>query len=141
MLIDNMIFATAFFRRSDWETLGGHDEPLLTCLEDYAFWLRLIALGREVVQIDEEFFHYRIKSKSRATLITGKKQEMKVLEEVYRSCESVLLENASLLFQRVHRLQRKKGELACLTSWKLLRHVSALEWALRQCVKRLLGRA
>lgn len=141
MLAGNMIFATAVFRKKDWETLGGYDESLLTGLEDYAFWLRLIALGREVIQIDEEFFHYRIKARSRTALIFEKKQEMKVLEDVYYSCEPVLRGNALLLFQRVHRLQQEKGELTCLVSWKLLRHVFALEWMLRQFVKRLLGRA
>lgn len=141
MLAGNMIFATALFRKKDWETLGGYGESLLAGLEDYAFWLRLIALGREVVRIDEEMFHYRIKPGSMLASISSKKQEMKVLEDVYRSCEPVLRDNALLLFQHVHRLQREKGEITCLVSWKVLRHVFALEWALRQFVKRFLGRA
>lgn len=140
MLAGNMVFATAMFRRRDWEALGGYDESLLIGHEDYAFWLRLISLGRQVVRIEEELFHYRVKPGSRTALKAGNDQEMKALEDVYRSCESILSSNALALFKHVHRLRKERGELTCLVSWKVLRFVFALEWKLRQIVKKMVGR-
>lgn len=141
ILASNMIFPTAMFRKKDWETLGGYDESLRIGLEDYAFWLRLIALGREVVQIDEYLFRYRVKQRSRTAVIAMKKEEMQAVEDVFRSCEPILSQNALLLFKHVHRLRQEKGELTCLLSWKFFRYVFALEWKARQLIKRFTGRA
>jgi len=141
ILAGNMIFATAMFRKKDWEALGGYDESLLSGFEDYAFWLRLIALGREVVQIDEELFRYRVKSGSRTARIVKNKQEMQVIEDVFRSCEPIFTQNALLLLKHVHRLGQEKENLTCLVSWKLLRHILTWEWHVRQLVKKIFGRA
>lgn len=65
MLVDNVIFVTAMFRKEDWEKVKGFDEDLAYGLEDYSFWLSIIELGREVVQIPEILFKYRIKPISR----------------------------------------------------------------------------
>lgn len=67
MVLSNVIFCTAFFRRDDWERVGGYPEELRHGLEDYAFWLKLLQLGREVHRIDEYLFNYRIKKCSRTT--------------------------------------------------------------------------
>jgi glycosyltransferase involved in cell wall biosynthesis len=141
ILAVNMIFATAMFRKKDWETLGGYDESLLSGFEDYAFWLRLIALGRAVVQIDEELFRYRVKPGSRTARIAQKKQEMQVIEDVFRSCEPIFAQNALLLFKHVHRLGQEKEALTSLVSWKLLRHILASERQVRQLAKKFFGRA
>ena len=141
LLKGNMIFATALFRKTDWELAGEYDESLTHGFEDYAFWLHLITLGRGVVRLEEELFSYRIKPSSMiAAMATNNHVEL-ALEEVHRSCEPILSKNSLLLFKHVHRLQQEKGELTCLVSWKLLRHVFALEWRLRQIVKRIIGRA
>jgi glycosyltransferase involved in cell wall biosynthesis len=58
MLLHNLIFATAFFRRDDWRAVGGFDEALLAW-EDYDFWLSLLELGRGVHRLDEVLFFYR----------------------------------------------------------------------------------
>ncbi len=58
MLHENIIAATAAFRRDDWEVVGGYCEDL-PVLEDYALWLRLIRLGREVEILPEQLFWYR----------------------------------------------------------------------------------
>lgn len=67
MALDNCIFATALFRRSDWEAVGGYDERLVHGNEDYDFWLSIIEKDREVYCIQETLFFYRIKSVSRST--------------------------------------------------------------------------
>lgn len=59
MSLGNIVFAAALFRRVDWVTLGGYSEAL-THHEDYDFWIRMIALGRDFYQIPEELFFYRV---------------------------------------------------------------------------------
>ena len=48
MLIDNVIFCSAFFRREDWLEVGGYDVGMIYGWEDYSFWLSLIERDREV---------------------------------------------------------------------------------------------
>lgn len=67
MLLNNCIFVTALFRRTDWETVHGYDSNMKYGLEDYEFWLSIIELGRSVYCIPEVLFLYRIKSISRNT--------------------------------------------------------------------------
>lgn len=67
MAVDNVIFCSAMFRRSDWVAVGGYNEALRRGMEDYDFWLRLLRLGRRVHQLPEPLFHYRILPASRTT--------------------------------------------------------------------------
>lgn len=67
MLVDNIVFVTAMFRKEDWEKVGGFDVSMAEGMEDYAFWLSILALGKEIYQIPEVLFHYRIKKESRTS--------------------------------------------------------------------------
>lgn len=67
MLVDNIVFVTAMFRKDDWKNVGGFDTAMDSGMEDYAFWISILALGKEIYQIPETLFHYRIKKKSRTT--------------------------------------------------------------------------
>lgn len=59
MLTDNLIISQAFFRKSDWDRVGGYSEAFPHGLEDYDFWLSIIELGREVHRIPETLVEYR----------------------------------------------------------------------------------
>ena len=59
MLFDNRIIADAFFRRKDWDLVGGYSGELIFGLEDWDFWLRLIEAGTEAVKIPGESVYYR----------------------------------------------------------------------------------
>lgn len=67
MLLDNIVFVTAMFYRKDWELVGGFKTNMDAGMEDYDFWLSILELGREIYQIPEILFHYRIKPVSRTT--------------------------------------------------------------------------
>lgn len=67
MLLDNVVFVTALFYKQDWVKVGGFNTQMLAGMEDYDFWLAIMALGREIYQIPEVLFHYRIKPESRTT--------------------------------------------------------------------------
>ena len=64
MLVDNVIYCSAFFQKKDWETVGGYDTEMIYGWEDYDFWLALIELGRKVVKLQEIGFCYRVASDS-----------------------------------------------------------------------------
>lgn len=79
MLVDNIIFCSAFFRRDDWLATGGYDGGMIYGWEDYEFWLSLIERGRQVVMIPEILFSYRVASDS---MVRSKEKWQKV--EMFR---------------------------------------------------------
>lgn len=81
MLLDNIVFVTALFYREDWEKIGGFNRNMAAGMEDYDFWLGILELGKEIYQIPEILFHYRIKSVSRTT---GFQADYIQMQAVYR---------------------------------------------------------
>ena len=76
MIVDNVVFVTALFRKSDWERAGGFCEHFKHGVEDYDFWLSILGLGKQIVQIPEILFFYRIKETSRTTKFNGDLQKV-----------------------------------------------------------------
>ncbi|WP_243371811.1 glycosyltransferase family A protein [Geotalea sp. SG265] len=62
--IENPIFCTALFRKSDWELVGGYKTYMKYGWEDWDFWLSLAEAGRQVFQLPETLFKYRNSSQS-----------------------------------------------------------------------------
>lgn len=81
MLLDNIVFVTALFYKKDWEQVGGFSTNMACGMEDYDFWLSILGLGREIYQIPEVLFHYRIKSVSRTTNFQNNCEQV---QETYR---------------------------------------------------------
>lgn len=67
LLLRNVIFCSAFFRKSDWALVDGYDEKMLRGLEDWDFYIRLLYGSGEVFQISKSLFNYRIKTNSMLT--------------------------------------------------------------------------
>ena len=57
-LIANRLPATAMFRKADWESCGGYAEDLRWA-EDWHFWVRLVAMDRDVEVLPFVGLHYR----------------------------------------------------------------------------------
>lgn len=81
MLLDNIVFVTALFYKSDWEKVGGFNTSMDIGMEDYDFWLSILSLNKEIYQIPEILFHYRIKKISRTTKFQDNSEQVK---EIYR---------------------------------------------------------
>jgi glycosyltransferase involved in cell wall biosynthesis len=92
MLLDNLIFCSSFFRRSDWEKVGGYDPGMIHGWEDYDFWLSLIEDGREVYRIDNTHFHYRVSSDS---MVRSKEkwQKAAMFKRIFERHESLFTAN------------------------------------------------
>ncbi|MDR0853076.1 MAG: glycosyltransferase family 2 protein [Clostridiales Family XIII bacterium] len=67
MIVDNIVFVTAVFRKSDWEAVGGFCTDFHNGMEDYDFWLSILETEKTILQIPETLFHYRLKETSRTT--------------------------------------------------------------------------
>lgn len=93
MLQDNIVFVTSMFRREDWARVGGFNTNMHAGMEDYDFWLSILELDREVVQIPEVLFHYRIKPKSRTT---GFQNSVEQIKETYHT----LYRNHTALYEK-----------------------------------------
>ena len=100
LVIDNVIFVSAMFRRSDWELVGGFDEGLRFGIEDYDFWVKLVHRGREVVQLDEYLFNYRVREGSRTALFEGNDDHVvAAYARIFRNNREFYAEHAENLFQ------------------------------------------
>lgn len=73
--IENMIFCSAVFKKSDWEKVGGYDEKMIYGWEDWEFWIAILKNGGNVKCLDEVGFYYRIKSNSMLKSINSDNQK------------------------------------------------------------------
>ncbi|WP_158628853.1 glycosyltransferase family A protein [Dyella choica] len=100
LVIDNVIFVTALYRKADWEVVGGYNENLRHGVEDYDFWIKIVDLGREVVQLDDCLFNYRIQAKSRTKSFGEVRANMvDTYAEIFRSNIGFYAKNAHYLFE------------------------------------------
>ena len=82
--LSNMIFCTAFFRRSDYDFVGGYDIDFRHGYEDWDFWLSLLCNGGNVKQLPEINFYYRKKNSSMLeTLGRDQNMQMEIKKKIY----------------------------------------------------------
>lgn len=59
ILLDNVIFCSAVFKKEDFVKAGGYSENLKFGLEDWDLWIRLLSPNGKVFKIPEILFYYR----------------------------------------------------------------------------------
>jgi glycosyltransferase involved in cell wall biosynthesis len=72
----NMIFCSAFFRKKDWEMVGGYDEKMIYGWEDWEFWIAILKNGGSVKCLNHIGFFYRTKQVSMATQLNIEKTKL-----------------------------------------------------------------
>jgi len=111
ILVGNMVFATGMYRREDWEKVGGYRENMRQGNEDYDFWLSLIELKRDVYQIPEVLFSYRIKKTSRTTkLHADTAAEIDTYEQIYHNHKDLYHSHIRVMFESLHERQARMQE-------------------------------
>jgi GT2 family glycosyltransferase len=106
ILLDNVIVASALFRRSDWELAGGYSTEFRSRWEDYDFWLSLIERGRLSYRIPEVLFYYR----QRAGSMTGRARSTNrapLYELLYRRHPKLYADNIGCVFERIAKLEEE----------------------------------
>jgi glycosyltransferase involved in cell wall biosynthesis len=106
MLQDNVIFCSAMFRKSDWEGVGGYDSGMIYGWEDYDFWLSLIELGREVYQIPEILFSYRVASDS---MVRSKEkwQKVSMFKRIFERHQKMFTDNIEVWINTLLEVREK----------------------------------
>lgn len=143
MLVDNIVFVTAMFRKTDWEAVGGFDTSMEAGMEDYSFWLSILELGKEIYQIPEVLFHYRIKKESRTSgYITDVEKTKEIYRKIYYShydfyqkhAEEYALALRDAIIEQMYfrRKYEKRFEY-----FKALKKIPYIKWLVRKIFKEL----
>ena len=74
LLIENLIFCSALYRKSDFENTQGYNELMIEGFEDWDFWLSFISKDNQVYRISDFLFFYRIRKESRNNSLDIEKQ-------------------------------------------------------------------
>lgn len=123
LLIENSIFCTALYRRSDYDKTQGYNEEMKEGFEDWDFWISLLKEGGNVFKVPEVLFHYRIREQSRnhsldeAKQLQLRKQIFVQHKEVYEkvfSTPELLFENYRLKSQVKNLMRSKEMKLGRL---------------------------
>jgi hypothetical protein len=100
VLLGNMIFNSGFYRKADWETIGGYRPNMIYGWEDYDFWLSIIELGRDVVYLPEPLYFYRQVPHSRSERLT-KDYLVKSYEQIFHNHPQLYSDHIGTVFQHL----------------------------------------
>ncbi|TGM96651.1 glycosyltransferase family 2 protein [Leptospira yasudae] len=118
IILENCIFVSAFFKKADWEYVGGFSENMKNEWEDYDFWLKLIELGRTVYRIPKVFFYYRRGHVSRSK--HNLELFLPLYLQLFTNHKQLYLDNIHLLFQRHMRAKELEEQIYVLSKIPLL---------------------
>lgn len=123
LLIENSIFCSALYKKTEFETLNGYNTNMVEGFEDWDFWIKLLADDKKIIKIHEPLFYYRIKENSRNSVLDKEKQ-LRLRMQIYNNHRELynrfftipeLLYNNYLLKQKYdtisHSLTYKIGKL------------------------------
>ena len=91
-LTANLIVITALFRKSDYLKTDGYRTEFNEGLEDWDLWLSIIELGKEVREINEIGFYYRILEDSRNSSYSSEVQQ-KLKQQIFEFHSDLYLIN------------------------------------------------
>jgi glycosyltransferase involved in cell wall biosynthesis len=131
MLIENMIFCSALFRRTDFDRTPGFSEDMRGGFEDWDFWLTFLSESDKVYQIPEVHFYYRIRDNSRNPSVDEAMQKelrhqiyvkYKTLYDKYFEISDVLFEYNKIRNQYTI-LQKSNSDALKSTTFKIGRMI------------------
>jgi glycosyltransferase involved in cell wall biosynthesis len=121
ILLGNVIFCSAFFRRSDWEKTSGYNSNMIYGWEDYDFWLSILELGREVYCIPKVLFFYRRHAETMSKRM-DREHFIYSYSQIFKNHQALYASNISTVFaamadawknndELIHKLQQLSLEL------------------------------
>lgn len=99
ILLGNMIFNSSFYRKTDWEKVGGYKDNYRGW-EDYDFWLSLLELGREVIRIPETLYFYRQINTSRSNSM-NRQNWVEDYTRLFHNHPNLYIPNINILFEHI----------------------------------------
>lgn len=125
ILLHNLIFCCSFFRKADWEKVGGYNPNMIYGWEDYDFWLCIIELKREVYRIPEVLFYYRRRSDSMSNKML-KEHKIYSYQTMFKNHRDLYFGNIDGIFEHICSLNEDRKQLREVIS-KLKRHKLVLQ--------------
>ncbi|EQA61168.1 glycosyltransferase family A protein [Leptospira alexanderi] len=113
ILLDNCIFVSAVFRKSDWKEVGGFNENMKNEWEDYDFWLSLIEKGRDIHRIPQVMFYYRRGHVSRSS--RSIESYLPLYLQLFKNHRQLYIENIEILFMRHLKARELEEQFLILT--------------------------
>ena len=108
ILLQNVIFCSGFFRKSDWEKVNGYKSNMIYGWEDYDFWLSIISLGRTVYRIPSVLFYYRQRPDQMTKLLNQEKQRVLYsYTQIFQNNPGIYTKNIGYLFGEIINLREK----------------------------------
>jgi glycosyltransferase involved in cell wall biosynthesis len=104
ILLGNMIFNSSFYRKADWQKIGGYRENMTYGWEDYDFWLSIVELGRATMQIPEPLYLYRQVPNSRSDRLTRDRQIISYAQ-IFHNHPRLYSEHINILFRHLIELR------------------------------------
>ena len=127
LLVNNVIYCSAMFRRRDYEAAGGYDENIPFGFEDWDLWIRILDEDSIVIKVPAQLFYYRIKKISRSTGLNTAERLEKTTAYIY----SKYRDRYDKFFgNRLSELQRLDALETRLAKWKRRSVFSRLWYAL-----------
>lgn len=112
MLKHNLIFCSAFYRKSSFLKTGGYDVTMLKGYEDWEFWINLMNSDTKVLKLDYTGFFYRRKEISRDTLINSDRENLKKIENyIYRKHSLKYISQYGNFFDMEKEIQAARAEI------------------------------
>jgi glycosyltransferase involved in cell wall biosynthesis len=97
LCIQNLIFCSGIYRKSDWKIVGGYDTNMVYGLEDWEFWIAILKDGGNVFRLDSTCFFYRVKSESMIKNLNL--NQLQISKEIiwYKHIAFIVISNEHLL--------------------------------------------
>jgi glycosyltransferase involved in cell wall biosynthesis len=108
LLIENMIFCSSIYKKTDFLRIKGYDEELKNGLEDWDFWIRLLDSDALVMQLPIIGFYYRIRNSSMHKKLLASGQLFNSLKTKIFVKNIIIYEQN---FSQIHSILREYGYL------------------------------
>ena len=132
LLWQNMIVASAIYRKTDFLKTTGYNTQMKGGWEDWDFWLSLLNRDDIVVQLPQYHFFYRIKEESMvATLNRDWNKRQRIYWQIFKNHEDIYMQQESYISCRMERdkiLSSRQYKLGC----KLMNPLSRLKRLFRK---------
>lgn len=134
LLMTNMIFNSAVYRREDFDAVGGYNERLVHGFEDHEIWLKICARGGVPVKLDKTVLHYRIRPSSRNKDVKADRRRfVETQSEIFRSNIDAFAMHPEVIFDEIENLktqlrywQRRYGPVeGALSRYPLIRRCAS----------------
>lgn len=78
LALDNMIFVSAMFRKTDWSEVNGFEPTMTWGWEDWEFWINMMKSGGKVHKLPTVGFYYRIHQCSRRKSVNKSAKQLTI---------------------------------------------------------------